>query len=88
MCISENHNESFGVSFYAMSEHTYSAVLYLLFIFVTAGWINQLPSSFGVHKGDKDPITVTLPRELQGNSEVLVFLEPQPVKSENNNSFT
>ena len=47
-----------------------------------------MPSTFGVHKGDKDPITVTLPRELQGNSEVLVFLEPRPVKSENGNLIT
>lgn len=47
----------------------------------TAGWINQLPSTFAVHKGDKEPIVVTLPREIQGKSELLVFLEPHPVKN-------
>ena len=54
---------------------------FIVFVFMVAGWIKHLPSTFGVQKGDKDPIVVTLPRELQGNSELLVFLEPRPVKS-------
>ena len=58
-----------------------------MFVFITAGWIKQLPSTFGVRKGDKDPIVVTLPRELQCKSELLVFLGPRPVKSKNNASF-
>ena len=55
-----------------------------MFVFMAAGWIKHLPSTFAVQKGDKDPIIVTLPRELQGKSELLVFLEPRPVKSKNN----
>lgn len=58
------------------------------YFFMAAGWINQLPSTFAVHKGDKEPIIVTLPREIQGKSELLVFLEPHPVKSKNSNLFT
>ena len=54
-----------------------------MFVFLTVGWLNHLPSTFAVHKGDQEPITVTLPRELQGKSEILVFLEPHPVKCKN-----
>ena len=47
------------------------------------GRVSHLPSTFGVHKGDSDlgAIIVTIPRELQGNSELVVFLGPHPVKS-------
>jgi len=47
------------------------------------GRVNHLPSAFGVHKGDSDQgaIVVTIPRELQGNSELVVFLGLHPVKS-------
>lgn len=60
-----------------------SVVWFIMFVFTTAGWIKHLPSTFGVQKGEKDPIVVTLPRELQGKSELLVFLGPHPVKSKN-----
>ena len=50
---------------------------------LSLGRVSHLPSTFGIHKGDSDQgtIVVTVPRELQGNSELVVFLGPHPVKS-------
>ena len=69
---------------YLMVSYNFTICDVHFLLVMPAGWIKHLPATFGVHKGDKDPIVVTLPREVQGKSELLVFMEPRPVKSKNN----